>query len=540
MQTLDLNHLADNTLIQADVCIVGTGPAGLSIANELARTNIDVVLLESGGAFEEPDTQALYDIETAPPRLTSQAALRMRILGGSSHIWTGRCAPFHDLDLEERSWIPHSGWPFSRADLEQWLAPAGALLGLGPNCYDDRLLWPHFESERPSPPLDADLIEPMFWQFSKSPNNLRQSVDFGRDHLRRNAANLRLVLHANVTHINTDHDQRRFDSVEVRTLSGNRACVRARALVLCCGGVENARLLLASNRSNPKGIGNKHDAVGRFLMDHTDSVVGHFDPANASAVRSRFGHYWWDNDKGRHVFLHGLALSRKVQEREQLLNCHAYVDAFDPSPDDPWSAVERTKSALRSRRMQEGLGQDARTIVSHSGELLHGLYRRRFAHRPQLEHLTRIELHCILEQLPDPESRVTLSEDKADALGMPLSKVDWKISDAERHTAQRMTQLICQEFERLDLPRPHLSPWLDNYTAWTNHAVEKAHPTGTTRMADNPQEGVVDRNCQVHGLDGLFVCGSSVFPTSGAANPTLMIVAMSLRLAACLKSRYAA
>jgi len=538
MKILDLNHLEDSSLLQADLCIVGTGPAGLSIAKQFARRNVNVLLLESGGLEQEPDTQALYDIESAPPRLISQDSLRMRIVGGSSRIWTGRCAPFHPLDFEERSWIPNSGWPITRTEFEPWLTRAGELLGLGPNRYDDETLWPFFKSPRPSPPLNPDLFEPMFWQFSKSPSNPRNSVDFGRDRLDHDAPNIRLLLHANLTQINTNSDGTRFDCAEVRSLGGKRACVRAKALVLCCGGVENARLLLASNRSDPRGVGNRYDAVGRFLMDHTDSVVGSFDPKNSSAVRSRFGHYWLDNDQGRHVYLHGLALSRQIQEREQLLNCHAYVDAFDISHEDPWSALDRVKTTMRPRGTFAQLYPDARVVLSHSGELLQGLYRRRLKHRPQLERLTRVELHCILEQIPDPDSRITLSEDRKDALGMPLSKIDWKVSDAERQTARRMTQLLCEEFRRLGLPAPKLNPWLEEHSAWSANCVEKAHPSGSTRMSDNPKQGVVDRNCQVHGIDGLFISGSSVFPTSGAANPTLMIVANALRLADWLQSRY--
>jgi choline dehydrogenase-like flavoprotein len=488
---------------------------------------------------EESESQALYDIESAPPRRMNQDILRRRILGGSSYIWTGRCAPFQTLDFEKRSWVPNSGWPITRAEFEPWLARAGALLGLGPNCYDDETLWPWFKSSRPSPPLN--LLEPMFWQFSKSPRNHKNSIDFGRDHLVHcNAPNIRVLLHANLTHIGTNSAGNHFECAEVRTLGGKRACVKAKALVLCCGGVENARLLLASNRSMPQGVGNRYDTVGRFLMDHTDSVVGYFDPDRSSAVRSRFGHYWIDNEEGRHVYLHGLRLSPETQQREQLLNCHAYVDAFDAGADDPWSALDRAKATMRAGGSLSQLYPDALTVLSHPGEILKGLYRRKFKHRPQLGKLTRIELHCIMEQIPDPESRVTLSEERQDALGMPLSKIDWKVSETERHTAQRMTQLVCEELQRLGLPAPKVSPWLENHSAWVANCVEKAHPTGTTRMSDNPKQGVVDRNCQVHDVEGLFVSGSSVFPTSGAANPTLMIVAGALRLANWLKPRYAA
>jgi len=141
----------------------------------------------------------------------------------------------------------------------------------------------------------------------------------------------------------------------------------------------------------------------------------------------------------------------------------------------------------------------------------------------------------MLEQLPDPESRITLSEKHRDRLGIPLSNINWKISDLERRTARRTGELINQEFKRLKLPAPTLPDWLDRYDAFVSRCGEKAHPTGTTRMADSAKEGVVDRNCQVHGMNSLFISGSSVFPTSGVANPTLMMVAMAVRLADWMK-----
>lgn len=530
MNIADLHELEPNTVLHADLCIVGTGPAGMSIAAEFAGTKTRVLLLEAGGREWETDTQALYEIESAPPRQMNQDILRARMLGGSSHIWTGRCAPFHPVDFERRHWVANSGWPITRADFEPWLDRAGSLLGLGPNLYDQASLWSRFGVSRPTPSLNEDALEAMFWQFSKSPRNVRNSIDFGRDRLAHcDAPNVRLLLHANLVHINTDTGGTRFESALIRTLNGKHATVKARTLVLCCGGIENARLLLAS------GVGNQHDNVGRYLMDHTDSVVGNFDTDSSYDVRSRFGHYWLDDDKGRHVYLHGFALSRAIQEREHLLHCHMYLDSFDPHPEDPWSAVERARETIRSRSRLAKLTADLRIMLPQSGPLLRGLWRRRFHHRPHLPRLRRIELHCILEQQPDRESRITLSPDRKDALGVPLPKIDWKISEAELHTARRTTQIVCQELRRLRLPEPVLNPWLSDLAAWKLNCVEKAHPTGTTRMSDSPRDGVVDRNCQVHGVDGLFVAGSSVFPTSGAANPTLMIVASALRVADWLK-----
>lgn len=538
MQILDLNQLENDSLIETDLCIVGSGPAGTSIAKEFAGTKANVVVLESGGLAEEADTQSLYDIESVgAPRRLKQDDLRRRILGGSSHIWTGRCAPFGELDLEERPWVPYSGWPMTRGELEPYLERAGVNLGLGPNCYDETL-WRKFKVTRPIPALDERFLTPMFWQFSRNSRNPKESARFGQDLVRLDAPNTRVVLHANLIHINTNAAGTRFESADVRSLGGKCARVRAEALVLCCGGIENARLLLLSNRVIPHGLGNSHDLVGRFLMDHTTCVMGNFDLEKADKVRDRFGQYWLDNGTGRSDYLHGLALSREVQRNEQLLNGHAYIEEYDLDDYDPWSAIRRLRATLGSRAIATKGYRDARVFVKHLGEVCRGLYRREIEHRPPLTKAKRIELQCILEQKPDPESRVLLSRNRRDALGMPLSEIDWKMSEHEYRTARRLNLLVIQEFQRLKLPIPRPTPCLDQDKNWRFHFVERAHPSGSTRMSGDEKQGVVDPNCQVHGVRGLFVSGSSVFPTSGAANPTLMVVTIALRLADWLKTKY--
>jgi choline dehydrogenase-like flavoprotein len=378
----------------------------------------------------------------------------------------------------------------------------------------------------------------MFWQFSKSTQD-RQPVRFGRDFVDSKSGNIQVLLHANVLHVNTSLAGDNFESVDIGSLSGKRAEVRAKAIVLCCGGIENARLLLASNRLFPQGIGNQNDLVGRFLMDHIQCVISDLNQRAADLIYSRFGSYYLRDDHGRHFFLHGLALSRNIQQKEGLLNCHALVDQAYVDrhvlENYPWPALKRLAFSLQSGK---GLNrQDARTVAVHAPEILSAILRYVIKNRPPLGAESRV-LAVTLEQAPDPESRILLSEDKKDALGIPISKVSWKINDSERLTARRMSQLLCREFERLRLPLPQIPAWLNEQREFVFHCVEKAHPAGTTRMSDVPARGVVDINCQVHGVRGLFISGSSVFPTSGAANPTLMIVAMALRLAAWLRKNY--
>jgi choline dehydrogenase-like flavoprotein len=536
MKFIDFQELEDNARLEVDLCIVGSGPVSLTIANEFARTNLQVLVLESGGLAEESNTQSLYEIQNTgvPFPLDHQTRQRLRIFGGTSRIWTGRCAPFKNADFDSRPWVNHSGWPLTRAQLDPYFERAGVYLGLGPHCYDESL-WARFKVPRPTPALDEQLIEPIFWQFSTGRTSGR-SADFSQDLEFPTTPNLKVLLHANVTHINTNESLNKFESVEIRTLNGKVGQIRARALVLGCGGIENARLLLASNRQAPAGLGNQHDLVGRYLMDHPLCVVGRFEPEHAGRVLDRFGHYWLDENGKRHVYLHGMALSRAIQSKDHLLQCHTFIDGLQPASDDPWIALRRFRSALKSRKLGKEAAYDIGLLLTHSLELGRGVYRRLVKHRPQLTRGSQIGLYCMLEQAPDPESRIFLSHDRKDALGMPLSVINWKIGELERRTARRMARLSLQELSRLKLPVPSLCDWLDNELARPPMFESMAHPTGTTRLALDPKQGVVDANLQVHDVHGLFIVGTSVFPTSGAVNPTLMALTMALRLADWLKS----
>ncbi|WP_088894154.1 FAD-dependent oxidoreductase [Leptolyngbya ohadii] len=549
MKWHDLRSFEDGAVVETDLCIVGSGFAGLSIAKEFAETGIEVWIIESSGRAEDAEAQTLNEIESVgAPRVMQQDLMRYRIFGGTSHIWSGQCAPFDEIDFAFRPWVPYSGWMFSRQELDPYLERAGENLGLGPHCYTEAL-WKRLGTDRPTPTVDPRYLESAFWQASKSHHNAKLPARLGRNFL-SDAPNLNILLHANVTHLDTNATGKKLEAIEVTTLEGKRAWVKAKATVLCCGGIENARLLLASNRILPNGVGNSHDTVGRFLMDHPGCAIGHFDPRRSAKVQDRFGQYWLDDERGRHVYKHGLKLSPHVQAEEGLLNCAASLDEY-PAADDPWTVMRHLRTRLQNRHAPEdvvaramfwrdsgeeikekSLYQDGLAVVSQSHRIVHGLYRRFVKHRPPILKSRKIHLYCLVEQSPDPNSRVTLAVQK-DRLGMPLSRIDWRIGAQEKQTVRRMGQLVKQELRRLRLPELILEDWLIDGADYP--FTDRAHPMGTTRMASNPREGVVDLQCRVHGMEGLYIAGSSVFPTAGHANPTLMVTAMAIRLADWLK-----
>jgi choline dehydrogenase-like flavoprotein len=528
----DLHELSPEAELACDLCIIGSGPAGATIARELAQSSAQVILLESGGEERRPPVDELNEIENIGwPRELDQWLLRNRIVGGSSHTWAGRCAPFDHIDFAERAWVPYSGWPFGLDQLRPYLLRTPGYVGLGVGAdYTDDKLWAIANLPIPQQPLNEGLLMPFLWQYSQAHENRHDIMRFGPELVANLPRNVRLFTNATVVQLNLDSYGHAVQSVEAASLDGRRHTIRARTIVLCAGGVENARLLLCSNKVERHGIGNKRDLVGRFLMDHPRGIVGTFPTSKSAEILRRFGLYHVSFASRSYRFRHGFRLSPTVQSREHLLNCAAWLDE-DVLEDDPWRALTRIL------RGESRSAKDIRAIFSNSDMLLRGAVDLVVRKRGLARRLEALYLMCMTEQLPDPESRITLS-DRTDRFGMPLSRIDWKINEAEERSIRRIAELVAAEVARLGYEPPQLESWVTSNEALPSTFRDIGHPTGTTRMSDDPGQGVVNAQCQVHGVDGLFVVGSSVFPTAGHANPTQMIVALAIRTADILKARH--
>jgi choline dehydrogenase-like flavoprotein len=497
-------HVAGGTRVHCDVCIIGAGAAGISMAAELEDSGLGVVLLESGGTEREEDTQALYRgrVDGAPqfpPDLS-----RLRFLGGTTNHWQGMCRPFDALDFEARAWVPESGWPIGRKALDAWYARAHGVCDLGPYDYTPES-WDGVGDPGPRLRTEPD-IELKVVQHSK-PTRFATKYDA----LLRRPGGPRVLLHANAYEIVPDASARRVDHVEVRTLEGHRFDVHGRAVVLACGGIENARLLLLSNRVTTTGLGNEAGLVGRYFMDHPGAipfgVLVYLDPAYHGLTRERRVHDV--------RVLAGVSLADRVLEREGLLNNALYLrepTTLEKIRDFEWfNIVQSVSHTLDERDLQV-----ARFLESLSP-----------SHAEQRASIAWIRS----EQAPDPDSRVKLGEE-LDALGQRRVVVDWRLPDLNQHTFLRAAELYAHILTRSGVGRVKLMPWLlEDEDEWWRRVTPGWHHIGTTRMAHNANQGVVNEHCRVFGIENLYVAGSSVFPTSSYINPTLTLVALALRLA---------
>lgn len=531
MERLDFRLIPDREL-KADVCIIGTGPAGLAIASALGDTRCRVLMIESGDRTPTPEAAALDEIENVGARRQlDQSLVRTRAFGGTSWAWNGRCVPLEPSDFEARSWVSLSGWPFSYAELAPYFARAAEQLGLGVVDYDAAL-----ERSLPDglPPRAGD--EPLrsfCWQYSIDDSDPSTPSRSARAFERRSPRNVTVLLNATATELQLDPSGARPESLEIRSVSGRVCHVHASVFVLCAGGIETPRLLLASRSVAPQGVGNRHDVVGRYLLDHPRCTLAEIALPEGQRVRPAFMLQRRDSGGRARLYMRGLALSEAVKRRERLTSCAAWVSEVH-ALDDPWSALKRLTGRAAAGGGASSKLRDVLALARQPLTTAAQLHRKLIAGRPVIHEIERLELLCDVEQAPDASSRITLAE-RSDALGTPLARVDWRIGELERRTVQRFGELLVDAFRRMNLPEPRVRRDLG-----PDDFIDVAHPCGATRMASDPRRGVVDADCRVHGVERLFIASTSVFPTNGHANPTLTLVALALRLADHIKHRYLA
>jgi choline dehydrogenase-like flavoprotein len=514
---IDGRSIRRDAVVRADVCIVGAGAAGITLARDLAGQPFKVVILESGGLQPDGATQALYRGGNVGLPYHPLEAARLRYFGGTTNHWEGECRPLEDIDFEARPGIPHSGWPFPRSTLLPFYQRAHVVCQLGPPSYDVER-WE--TAAEPRLPTDETRVVTRILQHSPP-------TRFGPVYLDalRAVRNVDVHLHANVVELETTSNARTVTRARVRILEGDGYVVASRLFILAAGGIENARLLLLSRRVHEGGLGNGHDLVGRFFMEHHEVAAGRFLPTDA-ALRAELYRPPHVIATRPNVRVRGvLTLADDVLRREQLLNfqCEMELAEAEAPASSSVESLRRLLRALRTREAREDLVQHLWSVVTDLAGAATGAGRRSRAPLFELRHVS--------EQAPNPQSRVTLSDER-DALGLNRCQLDWRLTALDRRSVIRGEELIGVELARAGLGRVRLSV-ADDGRPW--EILGQSHHMGTTRMHADPKQGVVDDQCRVHGVSNLFIAGSSVFPTSGSGHPTFTIVALALRLAGHVK-----
>lgn len=499
---IDARQLPNDHQIHSDICIIGAGAAGITLSLKFLDQKYKVCLLESGGLDLDPKTQSLYNGENIglPYPLNET---RLRYFGGTTNHWGGQCQTLAKIDFKNRDWIPDSGWPFGKPELDVYYKEASSICELESCDFESSSLTK--SEQKLLLPFDDNYIQTKIFRFSPP-------TRFGQIYRNKikNSSNITTYLYANTLQIKVNEDANHVTQLQLGSLNGNLFRVISKIYILATGAIENARLLLLSNNIQKEGLGNCYGNVGRYFTEHTGWQGGILTPSNSQLDFSFYTSFYrkrktWGN----------LVVSEKSQYQEKLLN--AGISIW------PIEALKQkvAREIFIKHQWPNNLGKHLINIFSdieiEVGNLPSG--RRKSIH-PYL-------IGCLQEQIPYRESRVKLCQ-QLDLLGQRKLQLDWHSHPMEKHAIQRTIEFIAKEFGASGFGRIQIDV-LDSHPSISYHHI------GTTRMHTDLKKGIVNENCQIHGISNLFIAGSSVFPTSGIANPTLTIVALAIRLAEHLK-----
>ncbi|MFQ3262065.1 GMC oxidoreductase [Reinekea sp.] len=496
-----------------DFCIIGAGAAGITLAMELKDKGFSIALLESGNNLLEWETQQLYETETTGIPRQPQISTRLRFFGGTTNHWDGRCGPLSESDFSERDWVPHSGWPITRTELDPYYKRATQYIDINSESFDYTSLK---EKNIPLPTLGDDWNFHV-WQYSAP-------TRFGLKYVQplKEANNVHVYFNANVTNILLNNQGTEVSTVKVASLKGFSRELRAKKFILSCGGIENARILLNANSQMSEGLGNQNDLVGRYFMEHLRTKLVADVTGNPYALNQTYNEYTWQNRR----YLLGLEATPKLLQEKEILNSGCWMEY-----------VPNTYSPTRSFTHIVGGNTSGSSFFLHAKEALMGaqdiyLNIRRKLIAPGAPMIDKSSNTIVIEteQAPNPNSRITLTN-TIDALGQAVANIHWEVTGLDLETSRKASLAIAQKFTKDHGIRIKTPEWMNNVNDDAKPSfTDVAHHMGTTRMSRNPQQGVVDAQCKVFGINNLYIAGSSVFPTSGHVNPTMTIVALAIRL----------
>jgi choline dehydrogenase-like flavoprotein len=508
----DARLIDNDSVIEGDICIIGAGAAGISIAMQWNNTPYKVVLLEGGGFDYDDRVQELYNGKITGHPYYPNKASRLHYFGGSTMHWGGMCSTFDDIDFEKRDWVENSGWPLQRKDIAKYYPEAGSILDLGSSEWD-LAHWQKQNDELIPLPLNRDVIWDKIWQFSPP-------TRFGTKYKAAVLAspNIHLYTYANVVDIAANEAVSEIAFATVKNYAGKQHTVKAKYFILACCSIQNSRILLSCNRQAKKGLGNDNDLVGRYFMEHVEIKTGEL----------------WLN-KSNHLKLYemiGLSKTRaelalSAQKQRELKVTNGSISLMP---------LEMSKKTIPSVKLWSN--SDPRKSLD-SFKKYSSLDKRNFLERMFSKNIYQsYGLFTRMEQQPNPDSRVVLSEEK-DELGMPRADLHWALTPLDKKSVFTINKLLGQEVGIAGVGRVKLADWLADETIpdLPDYTSGGWHHMGTTRMSEDAKTGVVNADCKIHGIANLYVAGSSCYPTGGAVNPTLTLVALSLRLADHLKEK---
>jgi choline dehydrogenase-like flavoprotein len=495
-----------------DVCIVGAGAAGLTIAHQLIGFGHRVLLIEGGGLSRwERKSQRLNKTYNVGESFDGAHCGRFRGIGGTTSAWAGQVAELDEVDFLDRKWIDGSSWPIKKADLERFYVRARELEGTQSLHHDDSEVWKEIKTKEP--PLSEDL-HISFSRYCPEKKFAKVFAATTKDE------RLKIILHANALEMIPLPGTGKIESLRFRSLEGRESTCSAHNFILCLGGIESSRFLL-NQKFAPW---NEHDLVGRNFQDHVQCFAADVLQANTRSPNWPYGPW-----RLRGQYLPKIKMNQAAQEKYEVLNVSGMIEYSDGI----YESLRTGVKVLAGPSSTVGLGEFLRMTPRVPAVVWHHYKTKKNPNYIVPWAKPKLSVWC--EQSPSSKSRISLSR-KRDKLGLLKAEISWKFSELEVRTIRKYVEIATIAFAKHGIAKIVPDPDL-NTDRITKRFSDQFHHCGGTRMAIRGQDGVVDPNLLLNGTNNVYVCSSSVFPSSGFTNPTHTVIALGARLVEHLNSK---
>ncbi len=499
---------------QADIVVVGAGIAGLIVATRLAKAGKRVIVLESGGLRQEGETHPLNATEQIGQHYKGSDEGRFRCLGGTSTRWGGALIPFQEENCSFHPLGWDADWLGVHSELLSYLNAAESLFALPRSTYS--------AVDVPNLVRDGELA--FFPRLAKWPAFSKRNV---AHLLSENVASIdgpQIWLNATVKDFGF-HPDGKLASLTAQAPNGRTFPVCAPQFVFAAGAIESTRLLLLADRVANDRVFAPHDVLGRYFHDHIADTVGQFTEIVPRGLNQITGFRFEEGGMRNLRFEPSGPLRRKWN----MPAAFAHI-SFAVGNNSPVDGLRQILRAIQRRELPDP--STFALLFGSSGWLLRAVWWRLVKRRLLFPDDVRFTIDLVVEQEPNRESRIDLSS-QLDPYGLPLARINWQVSQADRDNILKLTEMFARAWsesplaniatlELLDATRREASPFQSGGVY---------HPGGSTRLGRSARDGVVDRDLRAFGIPNLTVVATSVFPTGGGANPTMMLILASLRAA---------
>ena len=506
-------------------CVIGAGAAGLTVAHALAARGWKIVIVEGGSRAPARELEDTYRVTVSGTPHRGVHEGRFRAWGGSTTRWGGQLWPWEPHEFAPRPEIGIGGWPIGFDEIGPWYRRAFALLGIP----DAPLSTAGAYARGVAPAgLDPALVSIKYsawlpWRLRNLGGTIGKSL--------RAAPDVMSYERTTAVGFELHSSERRVTGVRVRRADGSSTVLSADVVVMAAGTLENVRLLLASNRGG-QALGDHAGWLGRCFMDHLSVRVARFQPRDAEDFGRRFAPVY----VGSVQHTPRMVVETRVARCERILGAYGHWEVAPEEGSALWLVREQLR-LLQAGRVRMPTSRELAQLTRGAREIISLGWQRVARGRRAFPAGAAIHLRVDSEQRPDPESRIMLA-DGIDAYGLPRLAHDWRVSELERRTVRRTTELLAAELERQGIGVVEsLGDPFDPSRPWGELRGDAYHMMGGTRMAASESDGVVDTDGRVFRMDNLYVAGASIFPTGGMANPTLTLIALAMRLGEHLATR---